>query len=135
MALLESVGKILGGIPAIGAEGIRLDEKHGIGPDTGLRLDDMQTAVRLLESNREEERLKTYLGTIDYETLLRLVALMYFGRDRDASFSDKLAAVRRRKMARSDMVRTILEKVPACGRYFIDGVDRLREEGVDVHRL
>ena len=135
MGVLEGVGKILEAIPAMAAESVRLDEKHGIGPETGLRLDDIQTAMRLLEINREEEKLKAYLGTIEYETLLKLVALLYFGRDRDASFSEKLDGVRRRKVARSDMVRNILEKVPSCGRYLTDAVERLREEGVDVHAL
>lgn len=37
--------------------------------------------------------------------------------------------------ARLDMVRTLLEKVPTCGRCLTDAVDGLQEEGVDVHRL
>jgi hypothetical protein len=135
MSLLEGVEKILAAIPAMGAESVRLDQKHGIGPETGLRLGDVQTAMRLLEINREEEKLKACLGTIQYEALLKLAALMSFGRDRDAGFSEKVDALRRRKVARSDMVRTILETVPSCGRYLTDAVERLREEGVDVHVL
>jgi hypothetical protein len=135
MSLVEGVEKILGAIPAMGVENVRLDEKHGIDPETGLRLGDVRTAMRLLEINREEEKLKAYLGTIEYETLLKLAALISFGRDRDASFSEKVDALRRRKVARSDMLRTILETVPSCGRYLTDAVERLREEGVDVHML
>jgi hypothetical protein len=29
----------------------------------------------------------------------------------------------------------LLEKVPACGRYFSDAVERLLEERTDVHSL
>jgi len=135
MSLLESVSEILRAIPAIEAAEVRLDEKHGIDPTIGLRLFDAKTMIRMLESNQEAEKLKTYLGTIDYETLLKLEALMYFGRDRDATFVEKLEHFRRRKEARSDIVRAVLEKVPACGRYFSDAVERLLEEGADVNSL
>ena len=135
MNLLECVGAILGAIPGIETAAVRLNEKHGIDPTTGLRLFDPQSTIRMLDINQEAEKLKAYLSTVDYETLLRLEALMYFGRDRDASFAEKLEYFRRRKEARSDIVRTVLEKVPACGRYFSDAVERLREEGADVHSL
>ena len=135
MSLLESVSEILKAIPAIEAAEVRLDEKHGIDPTNGLRLFDAKTMIRMLEVNQEAETLKTYLGSIDYETLLKLEALMYFGRDRDATFAEKLEYFRRRKEARSDIVRTVLEKVPACGRYFSDAVERLLEEGADVNSL
>lgn len=135
MSLLESVSEILKAIPAIEAGEVRLDEKHGIDPTIGLRLFDAKTMIRMLEINQEAEKLKAYLGSIDYETLLKLEALMYFGRDRDATFAEKLEYFRRRKEARSDIVRTVLEKVPACGRYFSDAVERLLEEGADVNSL
>jgi hypothetical protein len=129
------VQEILKAIPAIGAEDVRLDEKHGIDPTMGLRLFDERSMIRMLEINQEHEKLKSYLGTIDYELLLKLEALMYFGRDHDGTFAEKLDFFRRRREARSDIVRTILEKVPACGRYFTDAVERLSEEGADVDSL
>jgi len=135
MTLLECVGEILRAIPAIEAAAVRLDEKYGIVPTTGLRLFDPQSTIRMLEINQEAEKLRAYLWTVDYETLLKLEALMHFGRDRDASFAEKLDYFRRRKEARPDIVRTVLEKVPACGRYFSDAVERLLEEGTDVHSL
>lgn len=135
MSLLESVCEILRAIPAIEAAAVRLDEQHGIDPTVGLRLFDPQSAMRMLDVNPEAEKLKAYLASIDYETLLQLEALMYFGRDRDATFTEKVASCRRRREARSDIVRSVLEKVPACGRYFSDAVERLLEEGVDVYAL
>lgn len=135
MSLLDSVSEILKAIPAIQAAEVRLDEKHGIDPAIGLRLFDPKSAIRMLESNHAAEELKRHLSTIDYDTLLKLEALMFFGRDRDATFPEKVESCRRRKEARSDIVRTLLEKVPACGRYFSDAVERLREEGADVHSL
>ena len=135
MTLLDGVREILKAIPAIQAEDARLDEKHGIDLAAGLRLFDEQSTIRMLEINREADKLREYLGTMDYETLLKLEALMYFGRDRDATFAGKLDAFRRRREARSDIIRTILEKVPACGRYFVDGVERLQEEGTEVNSL
>ena len=89
----------------------------------------------MLEVDQDAEKLKAFLATMAYETILKLEALMYFGRDRDATFTEKLDYFRRRKDARSDIVGAILEKVPACGRYFSDGVDRLLEEGVDLDSL
>ncbi len=133
MRLLESVSEILKAIPAIEAEAVRLDEKHGIDPAVGLRLFDPQSTIRMLDVNQEAERLKAYLSTIDYETLLKLAALMYFGRDRDAPFEETVERCRRRREARSDIVRAVLETVPACGRYLSDAVERLVEEGVDVN--
>jgi len=135
MTLLDGVREILKAIPAIQAEDARLDEKHGIDLAAGLRLFDEQSTIRMLEINREADKLREYLGTMDYETLLKLEALMYFGRDRDATFAEKLDSFRRRREARSDIIRTILEKVPACGRYFVDGVERLQEEGTEVNSL
>jgi Protein of unknown function (DUF3775) len=135
MSVLDGVREVLAAIPTIVAEEVRLDEKHGIDLATGLRLGDVQSTMRLLDLNREVERLKASLGNMDYETLLKLVALMYLGRDRDASFPGKLDLIRRRKEARPDLIRAILEKVPSCGRYLSDAVERLREEGVDVHAL
>ena len=132
MRLLDAVGEVLRAIPAIGAADVRLDEKHGIHPALGLRLFDAGTAMRMLEVNQETEKLKAYLGSVEYETLLKLEALMYYGRDRDATFAEKLEHCRRRKEARSDIIRAIVEKVPACGRYFCDAVERLLEEGADV---
>lgn len=135
MSLLDGVRAILKAIPAIVAEDVRLDEKHGIARAVGLRLFDEQSTIRMLEINREADKLREYLGSTDYETLLKLEALMYFGRDRDATFAEKLDACRRRREARSDIIRAILEKVPACGRYFVDGVERLLEEGTDANAL
>ncbi len=135
MSLLDGVREILKAIPAIEAENVRLDGKHGIDQAAGLRLFDEQSTIRMLETNREADKLRAYLGSTDYETLLKLEALMYFGRDRDATFAEKLDSFRRRREARSDIIRTILEKVPACGRYFVDGVERLLEEGTDVNSL
>ena len=135
MRVLDGVKEILRTIPAIEAENVRLDEKHGIEPVLGLCLFDQKSAIRMLEINQEAEKLKAFLATMDYETVLKLEALMYFGRDRDATFAEKLDYFRRRKDARSDMVGAILEKVPACGRYFSDAVERLLEEGVDLDSL
>jgi len=135
MHVLDGVKEILRSIPAIEAEDVRLDEKHGIEPVMGLRLFDQKSAIRLLETNQESEKLKAFLATMDYETVLKLEALMYFGRDRDATFAEKLEHLRRRKDARSDIVGAILEKVPACGRYFSDAVERLLEEGADLNAL
>jgi hypothetical protein len=135
MSLLDGVREILRAIPAIQAEDVRLDERHGIDQAVGLRPFDEQSTIRMLEINREADKLRAYLGTTDYETLLKLVALMYFGRDRDATFAEKLDYFRRRREARSDIIRSILEKVPACGRYFVDGVERLQEEGAEVNSL
>jgi hypothetical protein len=135
MRLLDGVGEILRAIPAIRAEEVRLDETHGIDRTRGLRLFDPQSTIRMLEANRETDRLRALLGTADYETLLKLETLMYFGRDRDATFGEKLETFRRRREARADIIRRILEKVPACGRYFADGVERLLEEGVDLTTL
>jgi hypothetical protein len=135
MTVLDGVREILGAIPAIVAEDARLDEKHGIDSETGYRLGDVQSMMRMLETNREEEKLKAYLAAVDYEILLKLVALIHVGRDQDAGFPEKLDAVRRRREARSDLMRMILEQVPSCGRYFSDAVGRLQEEGVDVQAL
>jgi hypothetical protein len=135
MTVLDGVGQILGAIPAIVAEAARLDEKHGIDLTSGYGLGDVESTMRMLEINQEEARLKAILAAVEYETLLKLVALMYLGRDRDAGFPEKLEACRRRREPRSDLSRRILECVPSCARYFSDGVERLQEEGVDVGAL
>jgi hypothetical protein len=52
MNLLDGVREILKAIPAIQAEAVRLDEKHGIDPTIGLRLFDGTSTIRMLEINR-----------------------------------------------------------------------------------
>jgi hypothetical protein len=80
------------------------------------------------------DRLRQELLSFD-ESLLRAEAVLYFGRDRDVSFGDKLAYLRGLEEAREVIVSTLLEKVPACARYFAQAMANLQNEGLALEAV
>jgi hypothetical protein len=95
-------------------------------PTAGLRL---LTPIHdpMLKSTRKE-KLKAYLSTVDYGQR-SLEALMYFGRDRDASRQLEMGDARGTVGHRSDS-----PKSAACGRCFSDAWSGCWKKGLTCIR-
>jgi hypothetical protein len=86
--------------------------------------------IRVERARRD--RLRQELLAFDEESLLRAEAVMYDGRDRDVSFQEKLAYLRRLAEPKDWIIGTLLEKLPACARYFAQAQADLQKEGLSL---
>jgi hypothetical protein len=118
----DVVNLILAAIPEIRAERARRRE-HGT------------DRTEMPVENVRSTELRNQLLSFDDESLLRAEAVLYFGRDRDVSFGDKLAYLRSFKEAKEVIVSTLLEKVPVCARYFAQAMADLPREGLSLEAV
>jgi hypothetical protein len=68
----------------------------------------------------------------DQESLLWAEALFFYGRDRDARFSEKLRDLRSRAETKSKIVEIILNKIPAWTDSICEAISRLKKEGLSI---
>jgi hypothetical protein len=120
---------VLATIPDISAEEDRLDHEYGIDPTQAIDLfNDRPALERAFEENSHDEELQQRLLGFDEESLLKAEALMYYGRDRDdCTYREKLDYFRGRRDSKAEIVRTIIEKIPACRGYFEEAERKLRK--------
>jgi hypothetical protein len=125
----DVVNLILAAIPEIRAERTRLDRRHGIDQTDNIDLTELP-----VEDTRST-RLRAELMSFDEESLLRAEAAMYYGRDCDVAFHEKLACLRRLGEPKELIVGTLLEKLPACARYFAQAMTDLQNEGLALEAV
>ena len=133
------VRKVLGLLmeyqPRIEEESKRLDAKHGIDRSMGIDFFAENSIARRCEENAVETELQDRLMECDEETLLKVMALYYYGRDRDGSkYAEKLAYFRGRER-KEGIVRTIMEKQPAWHKNFGIAIAALHKEGLDLDNI
>ncbi len=91
--------------------------------------------ARRCEENAAEKELHAHLLECDEETLLKVMALYYYGRDREGStYAETLACFRGRER-KEGIVRTIMEKQPAWHHEFGIAIAALRKEGLDLDTI
>lgn len=124
--------------------------------ELGISLLDLDSIAMAYDLNVGDEDLLKFLKSLDTETIRRLHALMYSGReyhpmldapapDSDSESEtesesedgfDSESAPEFKKFfledSREDMIRTIAEKRPNLRNYFDRALVRSREEGVDL---
>jgi hypothetical protein len=121
--------------PRIEEESRRLDAKHGIDRSLGIDFFAENSIARRQEENAAENELQSRLLACDEETLLKVMALYYYGRDRDGSkYAETLAYFRGREK-KEGIVRTIMEKQPAWQQKFGIAIAALRKEGLDIDKI
>jgi hypothetical protein len=125
----DVVHAILTALPEIQAERARLNREHGSDRTGDIDL------TRLPPENVRNTELRTHLLSFDDESLLGAEALMYYGRDRDVTFREKLAYLRRLDEPKDWIVGTLLEKLPACARYFAQAMADLPREGLSLEAV
>jgi hypothetical protein len=130
------VQEILDTLPAIMQEEIELDKKYGIDRSEPVTFGDENAMKRAFEKNKHEISLHEKLLNHKVEALRKVEALMYYGRAKDSeSYAEKLQSLRNQKDDSLSIVRTILEKIPACGKYFQTGLVKLQREGVSIDNV
>lgn len=135
--LKDVVRAVLAAIPEIQAERDCLDRAAGIIPTEETDLfTDRSTVERTFEENTHEEELEQRLLAFGEESLLKAEALMYYGRDCEpCTFHGKLDYLRSRRVSKTEIVRTIMEKIPACGGYFENAQRKLQEENISLEDI
>ena len=108
-----------------------LDKRHGIDPKLGMNYFDPKSIARRQETNSEDVKLAQYLNGFDIETLRRIEALMYSGRNGTPTI-DERDDLRKTHPTKDDVVRTIMEKRVSFDAYFDRGLDRAKADGIDL---
>jgi hypothetical protein len=108
-----------------------LDKRHGIDRTLGVDVFDSKAIERRYATNDGEVRLEEYLNSFDLETLRRIQAVMYSGRD-GVPAVDEREVLRETTGTKEDVVRTIMEKRVSFNPYFDRGLDRAKADGIDL---
>jgi len=86
------------------------------------------------ETGPEEEKLESYMNALDYNTLLKIEALMYYGRD-GGKVDDKIRYLSKLKELKEIIINTILEKCPSYRAYFNEAIKKLKRSGIELDSL
>jgi hypothetical protein len=132
----EILKDIFEAIPKIEQEDKLLDNKHGIDRKLGLDPFEEKNIRRIFDENIYEKELEKRLMTYDYDALLKTEALIYYGRDIGSTkYKGKLHYFSKMAEPKEEIVRTILEKVPACKRYIVAAIQKLQHEGLRIEDI
>ena len=128
----DVVQAILAAIPKILAEEARLDKKHGIDPSKNSTLMSAGDG----EENVHETALESQLMSFDDESLLKALALVYYGQEHPKrKFEPMLYHFRKREMSKSELVQKLMEKVRSCPRYFAAAETCLERYGLSIRKI
>ena len=108
-----------------------LDALHGINPDIGIRHGDPKAQARAHAKNEAEDQMEKYLDAIDLETLRRVQAIMYSGRENQPAVEIRQELASNTE-AKDGVVRTIIEKRGSLDLYFDRGLDQAKAAGIDL---
>ena len=135
MTILKHIAKILKAMPLIFQVEEKLDKKFGIDRSLGINPFDKKVIKRFYEKNAEEEKLKKYLKALNYETLLKIEAVLYFGREKEEDINEVILELAKLNEPKNDIIDTILEKLYACERYFPRAIAKAKKFGIDLNNL
>jgi len=107
--------------------------KYGI--ELGLDPSSPEGLAYLADVNKADQVLAAFLRTLSDDTLQRLQALMYSGRQGDTSAPANKAEFLARNQTKEEIVRTICEKRPALDAYFTTALQRAKAEGFDIENF
>ena len=89
-------------------------------------------AIGALKLNEAKEDLNEYLTTLDYEVLLKIEAVMFFGKFVNQDIDDKYKMCVDLGQSKEDIVDLILGLTPACELYFEYAIQQAKEKGIDL---
>ena len=110
---------------------VTLDELHGMDRELGFVMFDEKTMARYRDVNVGLHALTQFLNSLELETLRRIEAIMYSGRDNEPATTLK-EQLKLPHETKKDVVRTITEKRMNLDVYFDRGLDRARRDGIDI---
>ena len=135
MTILKHIEKILKAIPLIFKDNEKLNKKYGIDTSSFINPFDKKVIKRFYEKNAEEEKLKKYLEALNYETLLKIEAVLYFGREKENDINEIILELAELNEPKNDIIDTIIEKIYACERYFPRAIAKAKKLGIDLNNL
>ncbi len=108
-------------------------DEHGIEGAVSLgsqKLDQYLKATQFLSS-----KMKVYLAELSERQLRNLETLIYFGRGDEDDLVWLHAHLKSVSPTREDVVRTIIEKIPALSRYLQSALSSAHRLGMDIDNL
>ena len=135
MTTIECIKSILGFIPQIRKINAELDEKFGIDRSAACNPFDEKEIDRAFKKNDAEEKLKKHLASLDYDILLRIETILYFGRDKEEDIALMLEYFSKLKDSKAEIIRTITEKIPACEIYFARAISKANRIDIDLNSI
>jgi len=110
----------------------QLEKQYGVDRTLGVEISDPKARERRYATNTAAEQMEEYLNTLDIEILRRVQALMYSGRQGADAAVDERDTLRTTCSTKEDVVRTITQKRVSFDSYFERGLDRAKEDGIDL---
>lgn len=126
--IIDRIRELARAVAKIDAE---LDKRHGIDPKLGVDYFDPKAVEIRYATNTAEVAMEEYLTSLDEETVRRIEAVMYSGRNGTLAV-DERNDLRVNNPTKEDVVRTIIEKRLNFDGYFDRGLERARADGIDV---
>lgn len=111
-----------------------LDKKYDIDSSCGINPFDENVIKRAFEINLQEEQIEEYLNVLDLDALLKLEAMMYFGRD-GGTFEETEQYFVELDEDKEEIIRTIIEKRSAYPYYFERAISRFKSNGINVENM
>ena len=117
MAISDHIEWLIWAHGRTNAEEANLSREYGVDRETGIELFSPNVQEWLLAERPEVKKIEAYLSGLETETLLKIEALLYLGRD-GGDFAEVLAELESNPSSREDIIRNIVEKWGAYLSYF-----------------
>jgi len=92
-------------------------------------------AIGAIQLNEAKKDLNEYLITLDHELLLKIEAVMFFGKFTDQDIEDKYNMCATMGQSKEDIVDMILSLAPECEYYFEHAIQQAKEKGINLDRF
>ncbi len=92
-------------------------------------------AIGALQLNEAKKNLNEYLTTLDYEVLLKIEAVMFFGKFENQDINDKYNMCVDLEQSKEDIVDQILTLTPECKLYFEYAIQQAKEKGINLDKF
>jgi hypothetical protein len=116
-----------------------LQKKHGLDDSLVIELGNPKVWELAFDEREEEKKAEDYLDALDDNTIQKIQALMYFGRNImtgiNETFNETLDDLSGLNETKSIIIHTILEKSIAYPEYFSTAKSFLKEQGIDIDYL
>jgi hypothetical protein len=130
---VDIVNEVLGSWRAIQAEEARLDQQFGTKRPRWRWLASRPAKARAAAKNIHREQLEQSLLERRQDSLLKMVAVLAYGRDRSmTSFARILARHRKRDASKEECVQTIMESLPRAAQWIDRALGKLAREGLTL---
>jgi len=136
MLLKKHIEHLVQASAAADEEDRELANEYGVDTTLGTNITDTKGIEWAMADRPKVREIETYLMELDYDTLLWIETLMYFGRRDDNSDIYSLHSyLSKHDDSKEEIVRTIVEKRGAYPHYFVIAINTLSQENIDIDSL